>query len=287
MSEPHKRSYRHPKYKTAYRVRNWAAYEKGLRDRGDVTIWLSQDAIDAWTPPKTGKPGGQPLYSDIAIETALTLRLVFHLPLRQAEGFLGSLLTLMGLDLPCPDHTTLSRRNRTVAVRRHLDRLPQGPVCLIVDSTGLKVCGQGEWHAKKHGQKWRKRWKKLHIGVDGEGWIHASTLTEGHEQDPAQVPGLLAQVDRDMNRFVGDGIYDQDPVYAAVEQHSPGVRVIIPPRKDAVLSDEAATSPTQRDVHIAAVQTGGRFQWKRESATTCRVTRRTCSFGTRRFLGDA
>lgn len=109
MSEAHKRSYRHPKYKSAYRVRNWPEYEKSLRARGDITLWLSQDAIDAWTPAKTGTLGGQPIYSDIAIETVLTLRLVFHLPLRQAEGFLGSILTLMGLDLPCPDHTTLSR----------------------------------------------------------------------------------------------------------------------------------------------------------------------------------
>ncbi|MGI9295910.1 MAG: transposase, partial [Pseudomonadales bacterium] len=153
MSEAHKRSYRHPKYKSAYRVKNWPEYEKSLRDRGDITLWLSQDAIDAWTPAKTGTLGGQPIYSDIAIETVLTLRLVFHLPLRQAESFLGSILTLMSLDLPCPDHTTLSRRNRTVNVRRHLDRLPAGPVCLIVDSTGLKICGEGEWHSKKHGEK--------------------------------------------------------------------------------------------------------------------------------------
>ena len=102
-------------------------------------------------------------------------------------------------------------------------------MCLIVDSTGLKVCGQGEWHAKKHGQRWRRRWKKLHVGVDEEGWIHASTVTDGHEQDPAQVPRLLAQVDRDMDRFVADGIYDQDPVYAALEQHSKVCTVIIPP----------------------------------------------------------
>ena len=117
MSEAHKRPYRHPKYKTAYRIKNWPEYEKSLRDRGDVTIWFSQDAIDAWTPGKTGTRGAQPIYSDIAIETALTLRVIFHLPLRQTEGFLGSIVKLMGQDLPCPDPTTLSRRNRTVNVR--------------------------------------------------------------------------------------------------------------------------------------------------------------------------
>jgi hypothetical protein len=108
ITEPHKRLYRHPKYKTAYRVKNWAEYDKALRDRGDITLWISQDAIDAWTPPQTGKRGAQPVYSDLAIETALSLRLLYSLALRQTEGFLGSLLTLMDLDLPCPDHTTLS-----------------------------------------------------------------------------------------------------------------------------------------------------------------------------------
>ena len=146
MSEPQKRN-RHPKYKTAYRVKNWCEYEQSLRARGDITLWISQDAIDAWTPLQTGKRGAQPVYSDMAIETALTLRLLFHLPLRQTEGFLGSVLRLMGLSLPCPDHTTLSRRNATVTLQRRVERAPQGPVSVIVDSTGLKICGQGEWHA--------------------------------------------------------------------------------------------------------------------------------------------
>ena len=118
--------------------------------------------------------------------------------------FLGSVLSLMDLTLPCPDHTTLSRRNATVEVRRQIDRAPQGVVCVIVDSTGLKVCGQGEWHAQKHGETKRKRWKKLHIGVDAQGQIIASCVTESHEQDPSQVPSLLDQVDRRINRFIGE-----------------------------------------------------------------------------------
>ena len=149
MSEPHKGTYRHPKYKTSYRVKNWPEYEKSLQNRGDITVWISQDAIDAWTPEKNGKRGGQQEYSNIAIESALSLRLIFHLPLRQTEGFLGSIFKLMSLDLPCPDHTTLSRRNRKVNVRRHTENLPAGPVSFIVDSTGLKVCGQGESHSHK------------------------------------------------------------------------------------------------------------------------------------------
>jgi hypothetical protein len=265
MTEPHKRANRHPKYKTAYRVKNWAEYDKALRDRGDITLWISQDAIDAWTPPQTGKRGAQPVYSDLAIETALSLRLIFDQPLRQTEGFLRSILKLMNLTLPCPDHTTLSRRNATVAIRRKIDRAPQGPLSLIVDSSGLKVCGQGEWHAQKHGEKKRKAWKKLHIGIDDQGRIVASTVTESHEQDPSQVPGLLDQIDQEIDRFIGDGIYDQAPVYAAVEDHSPGVRVIIPPRKDTVLSPTVRSAPTQRDQHLLEIEREGRFAWKRTS----------------------
>jgi Transposase DDE domain len=227
MTEPHKRPHRHPKYKTAYRVKNWHEYDQSLRDRGDITLWMSQDAIDTWTPPVTGRRGAQPVYSDVAIETALTLRLLFRLPLRQTEGFLHSILTLMGVTLPCPDHTTLSRRNATVAIRRQVDRAPQEAICLIVDRSGLKIGGQGEWHRQKYGEKPPKRWKKLHLGVDAQGRIVASTLTESQEQDPSQMPALLSQVNRRIDRFVGDGIFDQAPVYTAIENHSPGARVII------------------------------------------------------------
>jgi hypothetical protein len=265
MTEPHKRANRPPKYKTAYRVKNWCEYDQSLRDRGDLTLWISQDAIDAWTPPQTGKRGAQPVYSDVAIETALSLRLLLRLPLRQTEGFLHSILTLMDVELPCPDHTTLSRRNGTVAIRQPITRPSEGAISLIVDSSGLKVCGQGEWHSQKHGEKPHKRWKKLHIGVDAQGWIVASTLTESHEQDPSQVPALLSQVDHCIDQFIGDGIFDQAPVYTAVENHSPGARVIIPPRKDAVLSPTVATAPTQRDQHVLAIESEGRCGWKRTS----------------------
>ena len=265
MAEAHKRAYRHPKYKMSYRIKNWPEYEKSLRNRGDITVWLSGDAIDAWTPPKNGKRGGQPIYSDIAIETSLTLRLVFHLPLRQAEGFLKSILKLMDLYLPCPDHTTVSRRNRTANVCRCNGSLPDGPVCFIVDSTGLKICGQGEWHSKKHGERRRKRWKKLHLGVDKNGWILASKVTDGHEHDPSQVPNLLIQLDREIDRFVGDSIYEQEAVYKAVDHHSPEAEVIIPPKKEAVLSSNSISAYPYRNRHIAEIRSKGWSEWQRQS----------------------
>jgi len=147
-----KRSKVHPKYKTKYRVRNWPAYDRSLVARGDLTVWITPDALDAWRPAPTGRRGAQPKFSDLAIETALTLRMVFHLPLRQAEGFLGSILRIMDLDLASPDHTTLSRRGEGLVLDlRAVAR--NGPVHLLIDSSGLAAFGEGEWAAAKHGAR--------------------------------------------------------------------------------------------------------------------------------------
>ncbi|MCP5069048.1 MAG: IS5 family transposase, partial [bacterium] len=203
------------KYKTKYRVANWSEYERGLRDRGDVTIWFSEEAIEAWKPPRNGRRGGQRLYSNLAILTSLTLRAVFHLALRQTEGFVSSLLRLMGLDLTAPDHTTLSRRNKDVEVPRQ-SRANGEPIHLIVDSSGLKIVGKGDWHVHKHRAKARRGWRKLHIGVDAEGYIVASELTESGADDANQVPDLLGQVDDEVDRFTADGAYDKKRVYEAL-----------------------------------------------------------------------
>ena len=136
----------HPTYKTKYRVANWPAYNQTLVRRGDVTVWVSSEAIAAWTPRRSGRRGGQRRYSDLAIETALTLRLVDHLPLRQAEGFLYALFGMMRLDLSAPDYTTLSRRRQHLP--RRLRLVPPGEgLHLVLDSTGLAIVGASEWAA--------------------------------------------------------------------------------------------------------------------------------------------
>ena len=155
MREAHKRS-RTPRVKKQYRVKNWSRYDKALRDRGDLTVWFSQDAIDAWEPKHSGKPGRQRRYSDLAIETVLTLRLVFPLPLRQAEGFVRSLVTVMDIGLRTPDHTTLSRRSSSLKPVLDYRACPGDPVHLIVDSTGLSIHGAGPWSGYKHGKKRRR-----------------------------------------------------------------------------------------------------------------------------------
>ena len=222
-------------YKKKYRIRNWREYERGLRSRGDVTIWLSEDAIAAWVPPKNGLRGGQRRYSNLAVRTALTLRVVFSLPLRQTEGFLDSLLRLMGLNLKAPDHTTLSRRNQIVAVPP-LTRSYDGPIDLIVDSTGLKILGCGEWNAHKHkASKKRRDWRKLHIGVDAEGFIVAAELTASSRDDASTLPALLDTIEVPIRRFTADGAYDHRSVYDQLSAAgTENVVIVIPPRRSAV-----------------------------------------------------
>src|SRR3712207_1822239 len=157
---------RHHIPRQRHRVTNWAAYDAGLRARGSLTVWVSAEAIEAWrAEPRTGR-GGQPRYSAVAITTALALRAVFRLALRQAEGLIGSILRLLGLDLAVPDHRTLCRRAETLAVPR--PRAGSAPVHLPVDGTGLRLCGAGEWLAEKHGAKRRRAWKMLHLARSAE-----------------------------------------------------------------------------------------------------------------------
>ena len=255
--------------KQRYRVRNWRQYEVGLRRRGDLTLWFSEEAIAAWWAPTGKKPGGQPVYSDLAIEAALTVRLVYGLALRQTEGFLQSISTLLDLGLRIPDHTTLSRRSKDLNVRL-CPSAKHGPVHILVDSTGLRV---HSGNALGSGPPPKRRaWRKLHIVVDADtGDILASALTTHRARDAAQVPVLLAQVDDPLASAMADGAYDTSSVYAAIEAHGSGPppQILIPSRKDAQTKGGANAS-SQRDATIRAIDARGRRRWAHESGYTRR-----------------
>ena len=232
----------HPRYKTKYRVGNWPAYDRALVQRGDVTLWLTPEAIATWEAVGVGTRGGQLQYSEVAIETALTLRLIFHLPLRQTEGFLRSIFGMLCLDLSAPDHTTLSRRGQ------HLDlalrRLPAGAgIHLIVDSTGLSTVGEGEWAAVKHGGRGIRGWKKLHLGVDGSGVIVAHALTGGHVDDATTALDLIDKVEGDVSCLTADAAYDTRGIYEAAGAR--GATVVIPPTRTATVSGRRPRSPAR------------------------------------------
>src|SRR3954467_966906 len=254
------------------KVTNWPAYDASLRQRGSLTVWFTVEAVDAWAAEPRTTRGGQPWYSPLAILTALTLRAVFRLAFRQTEGLIGSIIGLLGLTLRVPDHTTLSRRAATLEVPRpRSSSSPDtggkaAPVHLLVDSTGLKLCGPGEWLLEKHGTRVRRSWRKLHIGVNADtGRIGASELTTNDVDDGSQVGPLLDQVAGPVASFTGDGAYDQDGVSRSVAERHPDARVIVPPRSGAVPSKTAETAPTQRDQHLQLIAEDGRMGWQKVS----------------------
>ncbi len=250
-------SRRHKIPRARYRVETWSAYDAGLRRRGDLTIWVTPEAIAGWTPARSGRRGRPSRHSDLAIEAGLMLRLAFGRPWRQTEGRLGSLMRLLGLDLPAPDHTTFSRRSADLEVASALVRT-DGPVTVVIDSTGLKMFGKGEWHLEKHGGQARRSWRKLHLAVNPDtGEILASELTSNEEGDASLVAPLLDQIKRPIGAVLADGAYD------AVAALAPKAEVIIPPRATAVVSGSTETSPTRCDRHIQMINEHGRLGWQR------------------------
>jgi hypothetical protein len=277
---------RHRIPKQRHQVTNWAEYDASLRQRGSLTVWFTEEAIAAWCAEPRTTRGGQAHYSALAIKTALTLRAVFRLALRQTEGLIGSILQLLGLDLAVPDHSTLSRRAETLEVPRPIPRT--GQVHLLVDSTGLRLCGPGEWLVEKHGTQRRRSWRKLHIGVDAEsGQILASELTSHDVDDGSQVEPLLDQITAPLISLTGDGAYDQAGIYGTVAERHPEADVIVPPRSTAVLSEDVEATPTQRDRHLQSIAEHGRMGWQKRSGYSRRALVEASISRLKRVIGDA
>ena len=276
---------RHRIPRQRHKVTNWPDYEASLRQRGSLTVWFTDEAVDAWAAEPRATRGGQPWYSALAILTALALRAVFRLAYRQTEGLIGSVIGLLGLTLRVPDHTTLSRRAATLEVPR--PRSGAGPMHLLVDSTGLKLCGAGEWLVEKHGTRTRRSWRKLHLGVDADtGRIVASALTTNDVDDGAQADPLLDQVTGPVASVTGDGAYDQDRVYASVAERHPEAAVIVPPRSSAVPSADAEAAPTRRDRHLRCIAEHGRMGWQKRSGYNKRARAEAAIGRWKQVVGD-
>jgi hypothetical protein len=256
---------RQAKYvRKSYQTTNWPEYEAGLRQRGSVTVWISQEQLRGWGPAERGqrKPGGRQRYSNHAIETALTVGMVFHLRLRQTEGFLSSLFSLLDLSCRVPDHTTISRR------ARKLGKLPIGsaagnrPVHILVDSTGLQI------HVGNFRKPPRSRdWRKLHLAVNAlTGDVIACDLSSKRARDASRVPGLLKHIESPLASLSADGAYDQEAVYEAVENHTAtrSPRVLIPPKRNAKVKPEVAIL-RERNRNIRSRARLGKRQWHTKS----------------------
>ena len=273
--------------KGTYKITNWSKYNESLVQRGSITFWFSEDVIDQWhhanDRPKVGHPF---VYSDTAVECLLVLRELFQLPYRQTEGLGKSLTQLMQIALDIPDYTSLAKRAAKLGVvldvRKH-----NGPIDVVVDSTGLKVFGEGEWKMRKHGKSKRRTWRKLHLAVNPDTHeIEAETLTENSCDDASQVDDLLDQVAGSLEAFYGDGAYDQRKVYETLEKQ--GVRAIIPPRRNAKIwqHGNSGERPLTRDVAIREIRQRGRRQWKERIGYHRRSLSETAMYRMKSCFGD-
>lgn len=251
--------------KQSYRIENWKGYNQALVERGSLTLWFDQNAIKSWqNKTKTGKRGRSRVYTNTAIVCALTLKAVFRLPLRATEGFLISLVKLMRLEIPVPDYTTMSRRQQFLDAR--LERYPhKEPLHVVVDSTGLKIFGEGEWKVRQHGWSKRRTWRKLHLGIDAaSGEIVATAVTKNGVGDGEMLPDLLSQIDEPIHQVSADGAYDTRACYESID----ACRAIaaIPPRRGAKIwqHGNAQAPPLARDENLRSIRSKGRKGWKKE-----------------------
>jgi len=252
--------------KGSYRVTNWKAYNESLVRRGDITVWFAEDVIAAWEHANQEVKVGRPFtYSDAAIECLLALRELFQLPYRQTEGLGRALVKLMDAEVAIPDFTSLAKRAAKLGVSLDLPA-KQGPIDVVIDSTGLKVFGAGEWRSEAYRTPKRRTWRKLHLSINAATQeIVAEVLTSKSSDDADQVPELLDQVASPVSKMYGDGAYDKWKLYHVLEREE--ILPVIPPRRRAAIRKHGncAGEPLPRDEAIRAIRRIGRRRWKQES----------------------
>lgn len=272
--------------KQDYRVRNWSDYNQSLIQRGSLTFWFDEESIANWLAEPAFKRGRPQIYSDIAIECALMIGSVFHLPLRATQGFMSSLIELADLPLPTPHYTTLCRRRGRLEIELEAAHDMNEPLHIAVDSTGLKVYGEGEWKVRQHGVDKRRTWRKLHIGVDtATHQIVAAVVTTNDFKDSEVMDDILEQMPNNSRTVSADGAYDTHDIHQAIADK--GAVGLIPPRKDAVLRQHGnCKAPAKpRDEVLRQVKKKGRKNWKLESGYHQRSLAETAMFRFKQLLG--
>jgi hypothetical protein len=272
--------------KAKYRLRNWKNYNESLINRGSLTIWFSEDVISAWcNQGRTGKRGRPEKYDDTAILTMVTVQEIYRLALRQTQGFFRSVFELLKLELPVPNFSVLSRRRAALEIELPIRRRNE-PVHLVVDSTGMKVFGEGEWKVRKHGYTYRRTWRRLHLGIDeATGEIRSSVVTTNDVTDGQVLPELLDQVSGEIEQVSGDGAYDKRNCYDAIGKRK--ARAAIPPRRNAKIWRRANTKEERlpRDENLRRIRKVGRAAWKKESNYHRRSLAETAIFRLKQIFG--
>lgn len=271
------------KKKQRYRIRNWHDYNKALVRRGSLTLWIDHHALAAWINADPPHGRGRPCtYSDLAITCMLMLRAVYHLPLRATQGLAASVIQLLQLTVKVPHYSTLSRRAAHLKVPLPSSK-PGAGLHLVVDATGMKIYGEGEWRVRQHGWSKRRAWKKLHLGVDEQsGIVMACEMSLRRKTDGRVLPCLLRQVEGAIRQVSADGAYDSQECYRAIGKR--GARAIIPPRKGSTISGEEGLE--QRDENVRGIRRLGRKGWKRASGYHRRSLAETTIYRIKTIFGD-
>ena len=271
------------KKKQQYRIQNWSDYNKALCNRGSITFWFDEDAIQSWlNHTKSGKRGKPRTYGDGCIQSMLVLKAVYHLPQRATHGLVCSIMQLMNLDLPVPHPTILSRRAANLCVALPRQKKDE-PLHVLVDATGLKVYGEGEWKVRIHGIGKRRTWRKLHIAMDADtGEILATVATSSNVSDKEVLPVLLEQITEGIIQLTGDGGYDYVSCYEAIAERN--AQAVIPPRRTGRLhpQDERLRA---RDKNLRAIRKVGRKKWKKQSRYHRRSLVETAMMRQKRIFG--
>ncbi len=273
--------------KPLYRVKNWSEYEKALVQRSSITFWLSDDFEEAWMYAGEKQRGSQFDYSEKAIEIMLLIKEVFHLTNRGVEGFVRSLFRMLNIPLCVPDHSTLSKRGKKLRVR--LPKKTTKSLNLVLDSTGLKIYGEGEWKVRKHGYSKRRTWRKLHVGANPDnGEIQVAVLTKNSMSDDAVVKQMLEQIEPTLLSCAADGAYDKRRVYQVLQAHSPEVEILIPPRKNARIWQHGNSKEERlkRDENLRYIRKHGRQQWKKDFGYHIRSLAETIMFRLKIIFAD-
>lgn len=251
-----------------YKVKNWNEYNRALVSRGSLSIWINKKDLEGWYYQGEQQRGGQFEYSDLCIELCVILRKVYHLGLRQTEGFMSSIMEMNGLGLKVPDYTVICRRSKILNLDLGImDKIKSGEkINIVLDATGLKVYGEGEWKVRQHGYSKHRTWRKLHIGIDPQtGLIHTQELALNSQDDSSLVEKLIEQVISPIEHVIGDGIYDTRKAYDSLKARN--IKPLIPPRPSARIKRKCQDTDSfyLRNETLRYIRKHGKRKWKRKS----------------------
>lgn len=282
-----KKNSRKKKTNKTYKIRNWSEYNQALKQRGSLEVWIDEKALKHWYSPPTHNRGAQPVYSDLAIQSTLQLGRVFSQKLRQTEGLIKSIFKLTDIKLKVPDYSTLSRRSVNLKVKLPKKKTKKGKITIILDSSGLKVYGEGEWKVRQHGKSKRRTWRKIHLAITPDGEIKVAKLTENNISDDEAALDILDQEQAPIKAFAGDGAYDTRKVYDKCQEKQIK-KILIPPQKNAKIWHHGNCKglPHPRDENLRQIRKTSRRKWKERIGFHIRSLSETAVFRYKTIFGD-